>query len=186
MAVILYPVEQNTDEWHALRTGRITASNAHILLTRGLNAARNMQSGGNGNRWAQRGHDLEPEALSLYEAVKGVSIKHAGFVTNDDYPECGLSPDGWEPYVEIKCFAEHNHRAAISDMPMSVYAQVQFGMMIGEKEWADVGFYNPDIADSQLVFKVVKVMRDERLIARFERILGYGGKNQKSSPKASA
>lgn len=173
--VTVHKVEQGSDAWHELRKGLITASNAGELLRRGVNAAylKNENSGAwGGNYWSKRGQILEHEAVEIYEQVKDCSVELAGFITNDRYPMCGYSPDGWEPLIEVKCFAEAKHLMCLDDMPMEVYSQVQFGMMVSEKDATDVIFYNPDIEDNNLCFKIVRVPRDDRLIARFEQRLG--------------
>lgn len=172
----IHQVQQGSDEWFALRKDRVTASNAGTLLLRGVNAAllRNTVDGvdiSSGGYWSNRGHILESEAIEIYEQVKGTKVALAGFITNDSFPGCGYSPDGWEPLVEVKCFATEKHIASIGEMPMEVYAQVQFGMMVAEKDFTDVIFYNPDIEDSRLCFRSVRVARDERLIARLKEKL---------------
>lgn len=173
--VTIHQVQQGSDEWFALRKGKITASNAGALLLKGINAALLKNSNDNasgGSYWGNRGQALEPEAIEIYEAIKGVKVELAGFITNDRYPKCGYSPDGWEPLVEIKCFAEAKHLACLKEIPMEVYAQVQFGMLVSEKDRTDVIFYNPDIEDATQCFKTETVYRDEKLIARFERLIG--------------
>lgn len=174
--VTIHKVEQGSDEWFALRKGRITASNAAALLLRGVNAAILKNSNdsvdtNNGGFWSNRGSTLEPEAIELYEQIKDVKVERAGFVTNDRYPRAGYSPDGWDPIIEVKCFAEAKHLAAIEDTPMEVYAQCQFGLMIAEKDSIDLLLYNPDIEDTALCLAIKTIYRDERLIARLEEKL---------------
>lgn len=188
--VTIHKVEQGSDEWFALRKGRITASNAAALLLKGVNAAllKNNLDGinGGGSFWSNRGHTLEPEAIEIYEAVKGISVERAGFITNDRYPNAGYSPDGWEPMVEVKCFAPAKHLECLTEVPMEVYAQCQFGLMVAEKDVIDLLLYNPDIEDDKLCFKIVPIYRDEKLIERFERKLGHESQNQKPHQKSSA
>lgn len=42
----------------------------------------------------QRGHDLEPVARKIFEKAKGKEVEEIGFVTLDEEPRIGLSPDG--------------------------------------------------------------------------------------------
>jgi YqaJ-like viral recombinase domain len=171
--ITVHKVKQGSKEWHELRKGRLTASNAAVLLARGINAAVNNGKDSGSGYWAERGKTLEKQAIEIYEAVKGVKVLHAGFVTNTDYPDCGYSPDGFKPrLIEVKCFAEEKHLKCLEEIPTTVYAQAQFGMMIAESDECDVVFYNPDIEDNSLCFKVITVKRDEQLIARFRKILG--------------
>jgi hypothetical protein len=62
----------------------------------------------------------------------------------------------------------------MGNIPQEVYAQVQFGIMVGDLIDTDAIFYNPDVADDRLAFKVHRILRDELLIARFKEKL-YGG-----------
>lgn len=41
-----------------------------------------------------RGHDLEPAARMLFEKAKGKKVEEIGFVSLDEEPRIGLSPDG--------------------------------------------------------------------------------------------
>lgn len=173
--VTIHSVKQGTDEWHGLRVQYPhTASLAYVLLTKGKNAASNKFGVRGTGFWAERGHILEEEAVDVYNAVYGVEIERVGFVTNDQYPNCGYSPDGLLPSrgIEVKCFKEEKHLACLTDIPTEVYAQVQFGMMVAELPDCDLIFYNPDIEDSNLCFKVHRVLRDELLIKRFRIKLG--------------
>jgi hypothetical protein len=156
----------------------VTASNAHVLLKRGRQAAldANKQSSGS-NFWSKRGLILEVEAIEIYEAVTGKKVERVGFVTNSDYPNCGYSPDGWNPLLESKSFAKEKHLSCMKELPLEVYCQIQFGMMIAGKNSIDVILYNPDIEDSNLCFKIIKVKKDARLVKRFQEKIGaHNGK----------
>lgn len=168
--VTIHQIPQNSPEWLELRKGKVTASNAHILLKKGRNAAisaNNSDSGG--NYWSERGHILEEEAIEIYESVTGKKVEKLGFITNDKYPDCGYSPDGFK--LESKSFKEQKHLDCIKELPLEVFCQVQFGMMIAEWDEVDVTLYNPDIEDDKLCFKIINVKRDEKMIQRFEEKL---------------
>lgn len=173
--IVTHQVKQGTDEWHALRVQYPhTASLAYVLLTKGKNAASNTIGSHGSGFWAQRGHILEEEAIEVYNAVYKCTAERPGFITNDDYPDCGWSPDGLVPNIgiEVKCFAEAKHLECLNRTPLEVYCQVQFGMMVGDLDLTHLIHYNPDIADSNLCFKVIEVQRDNRLIERFKEKLG--------------
>lgn len=175
-----HKVKQGTQEWHALRVRYPhTASLAYVLLTKGKRAASNTIGSHASGYWAQRGHDLEPKAIQVYEAVEGVTAEEIGFITNDDYPDCGYSPDQmimkYNRPLEVKCFKEEKHLACLDgDIPNEVICQIQFGMMISEADMIPLINYNPDIEDSRLCYKMTPIYRDEQIIKRFKEKL-YGG-----------
>lgn len=173
-----HKVNQSSQEWHLLRENKVTASNAYILLKKGVKAATNgVYKEHNSGFWGNRGLILEKEAIEIYEQVKNKKVELVGFVTNSKYPNCGYSPDGWG--VEVKCFQKEKHLKCMEELPIEVYCQVQFGMMITDQKKIDVILYNPDIEDSSLCFKAVEVKRDNTLIKRFKEKLK--GKNNKTS-----
>lgn len=175
-----HKVEQGSPEWHALRIGLITASNAMVLLTKGKNAARGTAGSHGSGFWAERGKILEREAIEIYETVYGVESEAFGFITNEEFPESGYSPDNvvvklLRP-LEVKCFKEEKHLACIAgDIPNEVIAQIQYGLMVTGWDLAHLINYNPDIEDSEKCFHVTPIARDELIIARFKEKLGIGG-----------
>lgn len=167
-------VQQGTKEWHKLREQKITASNAYILLTKDLRSA--IQANGksfNGNYHTDRGHKLEEEAIELFQDITGYKVQRIGFITNDKYPSCGYSPDGIldDAVVEVKAFNEKNHLDNIDDLSFKIVAQVQFGMMIAEKNKAVVLLYNPEVDDIDKCLITHVVGSDEKIIKNFERKL---------------
>lgn len=98
-----FGIEQGTQEWLELRRGRVTCSNALTLLQRGKNycleandlAAARLTP--NGNTYAERGHVIEAETreeLNAFLQQHGLKLETCTFITNDDYPMAGYSPDG--------------------------------------------------------------------------------------------
>lgn len=112
-------IEQNTDEWHKLRLGKITASNFGAVMADGLGSfgetahkyalqlALERINGGKSNNQIQtyhmkRGHQQEPNARSLYESQHFYTATNGGFFDHGYY---GDSPDGLvgnDGIVEIK------------------------------------------------------------------------------------
>ena len=96
-------VIQGTQEWLKLRTGRVTCSNALTLINKGKNAAMeanrlaHIRVTPNGNDFAERGHFIEHQMKENYNKVlnmQNLTLADCGFITNEDYPEAGYSPDG--------------------------------------------------------------------------------------------
>lgn len=98
-----YDVVQGTQEWLNARQGRVTCSNALMLMNKGKNAcmeANRLAAARltpNGNFYAERGHVIEHEMKQAYnEQLKkrNLTLAECGFITNTDFPDAGYSPDG--------------------------------------------------------------------------------------------
>lgn len=141
-------IEQGTDKWKEQRKFKITGSTAYRLLGKvlpRLSTFNNGESTFTGNFATRRGQLLEPEAVGLYEQIKGVKVLHTGFVTNDKYPNCLYSPDGYldDRTIEVKCFYPKHHLEAIVKPDTHILAQCYFGQIILEKPLTDLIFYCP-------------------------------------------
>jgi len=180
--ITLHDCEQGSREWDSLREGLYTGSNADKLLKFGtVDYALNHTNTFRGNRHTDRGHILEPEAVELFEKIKGINVLKTGFVTNDKYPDCGYSPDFLLPYIlgEVKCFAKDNHMQLINakrieDIPFKILAQVYFGMFICELPLAYLIPYNPKIKEVKHRFKIIEIKRKRAIDNNFKRILKVG------------
>lgn len=178
MAITILEIEQNTDHWFAARKGKVTGSNSDVLLDGGLLAAlRSNDNSGNfrGNYYTQRGHDMEPKAIYVYEQVYGTIVKRVGFVVNDEFPNAGCSPDGIDGkwLIEVKCFGEKNHTAikTVYDIPFKIMSQLQFNMMISDLKKARLVMYNPELKDNDEAFKVFDVEAVPKIWANFKNKL---------------
>lgn len=119
---------QGSPEWEEARTGVITASECKSLLTPAklrpsasrwpylhrLAAewylGRRLEDFA-GNRWTDRGKELEPLARDAFEMETGVRPRQVGFVYHDDTESVGCSPDWLMPGAggEVKCPAPGTH-----------------------------------------------------------------------------
>lgn len=185
--MIIHDFEQNSPEWYAARMGIITASTFPKVLTAKtmkLSAsaeeienrivAEILTSGDNegfsGNMWTERGHDLEPDAVALYEMTTGNSTTEVGFITNGE-KTIGCSPDrlvGKDGGLEIKCPAAHTHIASYlsGSVADDHKQQVQGTLMITKRKWWDVMSYHPELPPS-----IVRVKHDEEYIGHLEDAL---------------
>jgi len=174
--VTIHDVNQGTEAWHALRSGKYTGANAHKLLRYGATSfSLTEHSSFGGNYHTKRGHALEPEAIGLYEAITGTHVERPGFVTNTAYPTAGFSPDGLQTarVVEVKCFNEEKHLKLYGgDIPLEVLAQIHFGMLICELKAASLLIYNPDLDDPKKCFKIIDIPYNRNIANNFKRILG--------------
>lgn len=178
---IITGIDQRSLEWHALRRGRITMSNAQALLTGGngvtrANYIREVAAGVLAEDDSDahyvshdmaRGIELEDFAFRAFEEYSGMKVDRVSFVLHDD-ERIGCSPDGLMEHagLEIKCPKPVNHlRNADKAQAMKDYgAQVQGCMWIcGKEAWAVVSFC-PQMPDIPLI--VYWFERDKDVIAR--------------------
>ena len=134
--MIIHNVEQGTDEWHALRAGKPTASEASKLLTTkgepskqvaeyAIQLAADLYAGEpldrwEGNQWTDRGHEMEDRARAYYEnTFPDREVEQVGFIT-DDAGRAGASPDSLVRcpsagggLLEIKCLKASRHVAML-------------------------------------------------------------------------
>lgn len=126
-----HDVEQNTDEWFALRAGKLTSSNlAKIMANYGKafgDPAKKLAANiaverltGNPieseytNAAMERGHIEEPIARALYEQQTFCDVSNGGFFCDDFI---GASPDGLvgdDGVIEIKSAIPNIHYTRIS------------------------------------------------------------------------
>jgi hypothetical protein len=172
-----HQVEQGSPEWHALRLAHpFTGAGSDKLLRFGtIPYSENKESSFGGNFYTKRGHLLEEEALELYEAITGNSIKRVGFVTNTKWPNCGYSPDGLDLVLdiplEVKAFEEAKHLKMFKgEVPMKVLAQNHFGQFIWEKRGSRLIIYNPDL-EAELAIKIIDIRFSRPINSNFKRIL---------------
>lgn len=182
----IHNIEQQSPEWFALRIEYpLTASKAQAIGNQGKGletlcweqmaqkysfADKDQYS----NKDLERGNELEPQALSLYELETGFTVQKAGFVTNDKVSKiAGASPDGLvekDGNLEIKAFDDTKHFKMIIESKKGDFTiesqylwQVQMQMLITERKWTDFVAYNPNYKESLLIKRVLpdKVMREK-------------------------
>jgi len=123
-------VEQNTDEWFAMRAGKLTSSKMGLVManfgkafgepakkyavTIALEQITGIPaSGGYSNEHMERGHEQEPIARMLYERENFCTVDNGGFFESD---WIGCSPDGLvhdNGVIEIKSVVPSVHFASI-------------------------------------------------------------------------
>jgi putative phage-type endonuclease len=178
-----YDIEQGSDDWHALRRGKITASAVSRLITATGKPAANDTSRAQllqllaeritGQSDAScytddmaRGHLLEPLARDLY-AKHYSPVVECGFITATlGGVELGYSPDGLvgdDGLIEIKSPRQKNHLKALlaDNLPPEYVPQVQLGLAVTGRSWCDFISYAPG-----LPLFVHRCRRDEGVIAQ--------------------
>lgn len=172
-----HDVEQNSEEWDALRTGKITSSGFNAIMANygksfgetakkyalklALERIKNRKSEYNySNAHMERGHDQEPIARMLYEDLYFTEVSNGGFFDCGFY---GDSPDGLvgnDGVIEIKSVIETTHYANIKRgaIDPSYKWQVIGHLDCSGREWCDFISYCADFPEvSQLiVYRVYK------------------------------
>jgi hypothetical protein len=178
----IHDLEQGSDEWFALRKGRLTASqydkvfNQKTLRLNNATAIKHMD----GMlaelyykekdlitfkpSWAmERGTRLEEVARIDFELREGIEVNEVGFVTNEAFGDhIGCSPDGLvdggKGGIEIKCPlpATHikYHREGV--LPKEYRAQVHGCMAVCDADYWWFTSFCPNIKDFTL-----KIYKDE-------------------------
>ena len=181
-------IEQGTDEWFAIRIGKVTASRVADVIAKtksGYSASRDNYmaqlvcerlTGQKGesftNAAMQHGTETEPLARLAYEVSQNVLVDQVGFVPHPTIKMAGASPDGLvgdNGLIEIKCpnTATHIETLLSESVPTKYYTQMQFQMACTEREWCDfVSFDNRLPQELQLFVK--RVPRDSMYIRLME------------------
>jgi putative phage-type endonuclease len=145
-------MEQRTEEWHAARKGRITASSVGAILGHAPYATRDdvmrrmvrewvgAEPEFEGNIATEYGTRNEAGALTEYVMETGNVVEAVGFIAREDWAGC--SPDGLigeDCGLEIKCpFGLRKDETpafkSIFDQPY-YFDQVQFSLWVTDRSW---------------------------------------------------
>lgn len=178
--------EQGTYEWHALRSGRFTATDASEIHTckKGLETVALEKATFRITQVPpeffmtpamERGKILEPRARNAYRMATGQEVQEVGFCIYDDYVGC--SPDGLvgdDGLIEIKCKTDTHHLFAVINnwIDPKHYAQMQFQMLVTGREWCDYVLFNDNFTEHPLYIQTVK--RDADFQAELLRGIKHG------------
>ena len=180
--MIFHDVQQNTEEWLALRKGKFTASTFGSLFmaktTAGYQNAiykvcyerlTGESPESFGNDWMERGHILESEAREEYELLTFNKVSNGGFCELNEW--IGCSPDGFvKPggILEIKSpkYSTLMSYTLSGELPREYKYQVHGQLWITESEFCDFFVYHPKLKPMLLW-----VNRDEKIIKELEDAL---------------
>lgn len=161
---------QGSDEWFAIRKGKMTASHAQAVgnCGKGLDTyiteiMAEFYSSGEKEQFTskhiERGNELEPLARSMYELETGNDVKEVGFIEMNEYAGC--SPDGLineDGLIEIKCVDDVSYFKhllnGIDEVDTKYIWQVQMQLLITGREWCDLCVYCPNFRKSMSIFRV--------------------------------
>jgi len=188
--VIIRDVEQGSPEWFEMRKGIPTASGFSKIITgttlkKSASAAKYQREicGGmfgepefQGNKWTDRGSELEGEARSWFEFHHSVDVDEVGFVYQDESKRVGISPDGLigdDGGLEIKCPSAAVHVEYLLKpklIPCAYISQVRGTLYVTGREWWDFVSYYPGVRP--VVIRIHKTdTKQIEWVAAFEPLL---------------
>lgn len=180
---------QGSDEWHAARLGKATASRISDIVARtasGWGASRanyeaeliaERLTGKTGESFSnsamQWGTDTEPQARAAYEFMTDIEVTEVGFIDHPTIEMSGASPDGLaghEGMVEIKCPKTAGHLATLlgGSIPKKYMIQMQWQIACATRAWCDFVSYDPRLPAKHQLF-VKRIERDAEMIADLEK-----------------
>jgi len=172
--MIIHNMPQRSEEWYAVRRGKLTASNAQAignqekgLETLCLECVADILTSGQGkenydNADMERGRELEEKAKQLYSFMYDYPITEVGFIENDEYSGC--SPDGLiheDGMIEVKCPNNKVYTELLihKKLDTKYIWQCQMQLLCTDRIWCDLVFYNRNFEKPLLVFN--QVINDE-------------------------
>lgn len=180
-------VEQNTDEWFLLRSGKLTSSKMGTVMAKygqsfgepakkyAVNIAieqitGNAISSNYTNDHMQRGHDQEPVARMIYEDLFFCDVTNGGFFESEFV---GCSPDGLvdtDGLIEIKSVISSIHFANIKrqDLDPAYKWQCIANLYFTGRQWIDFVSYCEDFPEGKNLF--VKRLHAKDLANEFDMI----------------
>ena len=166
-----YDVEQNTDEWFQMRSGKLTSSKLGTVMANygkafgepakkyAVNIAveqitGNPISSSYSNEHMERGHEQEPIARMLYEEETFCNVSNGGFYGSDSI---GCSPDGLVfdcGAIEIKSVISSVHYANVKRQGLDpAYKWQCYGnLMFTGREWLDFVSYCADFPEGKRLY----------------------------------
>ena len=181
-------IVQGSDEWKALRLGKVTASRVADIVaktksgystSRANYAAQLIAERLTGtpaetftNAAMQHGTETEPEARAAYEFYQGVTVEEVAFIPHPQIDQAGCSPDGLvgeAGLVEIKCPNTATHLDTLIGLPVPAKfeTQMQFQMACTGRSYCDFVSYDPRMPENMRLF-IKRVPRDDKRIKELE------------------
>ena len=184
--MIFHDVQQNTEEWFALRVGKITASRNCVFMANegkafgdpakdyALQLALEQVTGKRAefsfsNEHTDRGHEQEPVARELYQEQMFADVANGGFF---DHGNHGDSPDGLvghDGVLEIKSVIAKTHYATLrrGNFDPAYKWQLIGHLDCTGRDWVDFCSYCADFpAEKQLLAYRLRRAACEPEIAR--------------------
>lgn len=187
MPEIIKDIDQLSDKWWELREKRLTASHGQAIgnCGAGLNTYvekkmaeyySNAERDNYTNKDLERGRELEDYAGAEYAWEYSSAVEKVCFVIYNDY--IGCSPDLFveqDGLCEIKCPKDEVYfKTLLHGKIDSKYEwQCQMQLLICEREWCDLTFYNPNFEQNLFVKRVYP---DEKKFSKLKEGFEIGEK----------
>ena len=102
----------------------------------------------------RRGLDLEPDAIALYEFIRGVMCKPAAWIPHPEIANTGATPDsfvGHEGLLEVKCPRQTRliEWPRLPDVPDEHRLQLIWQQACTGRQWTDFAAYCPDMPEGK-------------------------------------
>ncbi len=173
-----FDIQQNTDEWLAIKVGKFSASTcAELLMDKKTSGYKGLidkiveeRMTGNpteskkfqGNQFTDRGHELEPVAREDYEIRNFKEVKIIGVIELDEWVLC--SPDGLiddDGLYQAKCPIFNTQKGYLKSkkVPTNYYKQMQFELYVSNRNYNIFNSYHPNLPAFD-----VAIYRDESMI----------------------
>lgn len=182
-----HDIEQNSDEWFQLRSGKLTSSKLGIVMANfgkafgepakkyAVNIAIEQVRGepiseGFSNAHTERGHQQEPIARMLYEDETFCEVSNGGFF---DLGFAGCSPDGLvydNGVIEIKSVITNVHFANVKrgNIDPAYYWQCVGNLKFTGRKWLDFISYCSEFPEGKQLF--VHRIHADNLQSEFAKI----------------
>lgn len=165
----IHKMKQLSDEWFAVKNGKMSASNAQAIATNGKGLKTYIYKllaekySNNDEEYTnadiERGMELEEQARMTYEIETGEKVDEVGFIEIDDH--LGCSPDGLigkDGGLEIKCVNNTNFFKLLVDGEDAIESkylwQVQMSLLLTGRKYWNLAFYNVNFDKNLLVFRI--------------------------------
>lgn len=179
-------IEQGTEEWHAMRLGKVTASQiVNVMMKPDAAGYQDYRAQLACERLTgkptetfksaamQHGTDTEPQARAMYTMTTGLAVQEVAFLDHPTIAMAGCSPDGLVGklgLIEIKCPQPKEHiRTLLGGAIKRPYAlQMQWQMACTGRDWCDFISFCPDLGDD-FALHVERVAVDHNMVRDMEK-----------------
>lgn len=178
-------VKQGSDKWLSWRAGLVTGSNqAKVMANYGKAFGNPAQvyatqkaieritgrpiGSTYKNAYMQRGNDLEPDAIALYERTEFIKVEDGGFFVKGNL---GDSPDGLIGHngcIEVKTVLPHIHEERLrkGGIDLKHKWQIVSHLYVCERDYCDFVSYCPEMPKGAELY-VYRVYPDEEMLDMF-------------------